>query len=87
MKQKNNHECRALLTKNILKESKIWVAEGSILDFPLSVTAGSWYIDILSTNNSTKIWQNSKSLSGTSIDTMISRLIKKELKNLAGLSL
>jgi hypothetical protein len=41
MKQKINHACRALLTKNILKELKIWVAEGSILDFPLSVTAGS----------------------------------------------
>jgi hypothetical protein len=26
VKQIMNHACRALLTKNILKESKIWVA-------------------------------------------------------------
>jgi hypothetical protein len=55
---KNEPSCRALLTKNILKESKIWVASGSIFYLPLSVTAGSQYFDILRTNNSTKTQQN-----------------------------
>jgi hypothetical protein len=41
------------------------------------VTAGSQYLDILSTNNSAKIRQNSKSLLGMSIETRTSRLVKK----------
>jgi hypothetical protein len=41
------------------------------------VTAGSQYFYILSTNNSTKIWQNSKSLLGMSIETRTSRLVQK----------
>jgi hypothetical protein len=77
MKQNINHVCKALLTKNILKESKIWVAYGSIFDSPVSVTAGSQYFDILSIDVSTKIQQNSKSVSGMSIDTRMSRLMKK----------
>jgi hypothetical protein len=76
MKQKMD-TCRALLTKNILKDSKIWVAYGWIFGSPLSVTAGSQYFDILSKNNSTKIWQNSKSLLGRSIEARTSRLVKK----------
>jgi hypothetical protein len=88
MKQKINHTCKALLTKNILKESKTWVAQGTIIDPPVSVTAGSQYFDILSTNISTKIRQTSKSLSGMSFDTRMSRLMKKTgVKNLVGLSL
>ncbi len=43
----------------------------------MSVTAGSRYFDILSTNNSTKIWKNSKSRLGMSIETRTSRLVKK----------
>jgi hypothetical protein len=41
------------------------------------VTAESQYFDIVSTKNSTKIWQNSKSLLGRSIETRTSRLVKK----------
>jgi hypothetical protein len=62
MKENMNYTCRALLTKNILKESKIWVAKGSIFN-------------ILSTNNSTKIRQNSKSLLDMSIEARKSRKV------------
>ncbi len=41
------------------------------------MTAGNQYFDILSTNNSMKIWQNSKSLLDMSIETRTSRLVKK----------
>jgi hypothetical protein len=60
-----NFTCRALLTKNILKELK----KGCLrLNFWLSAVTDSEsrYFDILSANNSVKLQQNSKSLLGMS---------------------
>ncbi len=77
------YACITLLTKNILKESKIWVAEGSLLD-----SGSSQCFDILSTNNSMKIVHNSKSLIGTSIETRDKAFNEENgSKNLVGLSL
>jgi hypothetical protein len=88
MTPKMDFPCRILLTLNILKEWKIWVVKGSIFDSPLLLTAGSPFFHNLCTNNFTKIQPISKPLLGTSIETRISRLIKKiGVKNIVGLSL
>jgi hypothetical protein len=55
LKHKFDSACRALLTKNIIKESKIWVEEGSTFYFPLSMIAGSQLLGISNTKYSTKI--------------------------------
>ncbi len=83
MKQKMDYLCRVLLTKKILKESKIWVVEGSIFDSPLSMTVGSCFFDNFSTNISTKIQQISKSLLGMSIETSICHLMKNRSQKIS----
>jgi hypothetical protein len=74
MKHKMNNECRALFTKNILKE---WKNELPNLNFRLTAGSRFYFFYVLSTINSTKIWQNSKSRLGISTETRISRLLKK----------
>jgi hypothetical protein len=77
LKHKFDSACRALLTKNIIKESKIWVEEGSTFYSPLSMIAGSQLLGISKTKYSTKIEKNSKLLFGISIGTRLSNLIIK----------
>ncbi len=55
LKHKIDYACRALLTKNIRKESKIWVAEGSTFYSPLSMIAGSQFLGSSNTKYSMKI--------------------------------
>jgi hypothetical protein len=77
MKQKMAYPCRVLLIKSISKELKIRVTSGSVFDSLLSLTAESQFFGNLSTNNSIKIRQISKSLLGMSTETRIIRLVKK----------
>jgi hypothetical protein len=74
LKQKIDYARLALLTRNILKESKIGVAYGTIFDSLLSMIAGSRFLGTSNTKISAKIRQNSKSLFGVSIGTRISHL-------------
>jgi hypothetical protein len=69
-----------------LKKVKNRGCQGSFFDSALSMIAGKQFVDILNTNNSTKIRQIRKSLFGVSIGTRISRSMKKRESKI-GLSL
>jgi hypothetical protein len=47
------------------------------LRLPLSLTTGSIFFGIVSTNNSTKVYGNSKPLLDMSLETRMRRLMKK----------
>ncbi len=59
LNKKINFAWRVLLTRNMKKNYKRWVASGSVFHSLLSFIGMSQFLGILNTNNFTKILQNS----------------------------